>query len=80
MNKVTKAILASNNSWSRLGTAAFFFVGYAIVAMVVRPYHRRDAVWAFVVCGALVWGLIELWRSRKGRAVKPDPRSQIRLS
>lgn len=78
MSKVIRAILATNNSWTRLASLALAAALYGIANL--HPYHPRDAVWAFIVCAAFLWGLVELWRNERRCRVTADPRSQLKLS
>jgi len=73
----------ANTSLGRMASLAFCAAVYGAAMLLPHPHRDiRDAVWAFLLSAALIWGIVE--RQRAQRPPKPkhipmDPRSELRL-
>jgi len=67
----------------RMAATAFCAALYGAAMLLPHPHRDiRDAVWAFLLSAALIWGIVE--RQRAQRTPKPkhlpmDPQSQLKL-
>lgn len=73
----------ANTPRGRMSALAYGAALYGAAMLLTRPRPDvHDAIWAFVVCLALIWGIVEQGRALRAarpKKVKTDPRSELRL-